>query len=382
MLYTPDVARSLWLALVATVPSIAVAYGGFSANTAAAFGGTSILIVCRRCARHDAADGVADDDAALRRLPEVTAGYIRPRRTPDRHHVTAEHVTSRTARYAARSARPRAARRRQGHPGQATRRERGIPQSRPATCSALPWRRHRAGAAGQADLRPGRPRPRRPRVALIRERLYEDDTAVASSSTAFRARSRRPRRSTRCCMRSDRRHRLRARVPARPRRGGRPPARPRRDESAATTRRRRSGTACTSTGARRSRSSPTTSRAASRGNRRGRCATRRMRSASSTSSLIAEQRADRDRPQIRARDREDGTAPAVSWSRCSSAWARSSSRAHDSRARSGRREAYPRARRHADLQGLQRLSRPPSAPRRTRWSCTGSPAAIASRRAT
>jgi preprotein translocase subunit SecY len=37
---------SLWLALVATVPSIAVAYGGFSANTAAAFGGTSILIVC------------------------------------------------------------------------------------------------------------------------------------------------------------------------------------------------------------------------------------------------------------------------------------------------------------------------------------------------
>jgi preprotein translocase subunit SecY len=37
---------SLWLALVATIPSIAVAYGGFSANTAAAFGGTSILIVC------------------------------------------------------------------------------------------------------------------------------------------------------------------------------------------------------------------------------------------------------------------------------------------------------------------------------------------------
>ena len=40
-------------------------------NTAAAFGGTSILIVGRRCARHDAADGVADDDAPLRRLPEV-----------------------------------------------------------------------------------------------------------------------------------------------------------------------------------------------------------------------------------------------------------------------------------------------------------------------
>jgi preprotein translocase subunit SecY len=37
---------SLWLALVATLPAIAVAYGGFSQNTAAAFGGTSILIVC------------------------------------------------------------------------------------------------------------------------------------------------------------------------------------------------------------------------------------------------------------------------------------------------------------------------------------------------
>jgi len=36
---------ALWLALVAAVPSIAVAYGGFSQNTAAAFGGTSILIV-------------------------------------------------------------------------------------------------------------------------------------------------------------------------------------------------------------------------------------------------------------------------------------------------------------------------------------------------
>ena len=36
---------ALWLALVATLPTIAVPYGGFSQNTAAALGGTSILIV-------------------------------------------------------------------------------------------------------------------------------------------------------------------------------------------------------------------------------------------------------------------------------------------------------------------------------------------------
>jgi preprotein translocase subunit SecY len=36
---------SLWLALVATLPTLAVSFGGFSQNTAAALGGTSILIV-------------------------------------------------------------------------------------------------------------------------------------------------------------------------------------------------------------------------------------------------------------------------------------------------------------------------------------------------
>jgi preprotein translocase subunit SecY len=36
---------SLWLALVATIPTLAVSFGGFSQNTAAALGGTSILIV-------------------------------------------------------------------------------------------------------------------------------------------------------------------------------------------------------------------------------------------------------------------------------------------------------------------------------------------------
>jgi preprotein translocase subunit SecY len=36
---------ALWLALVATIPTIAIAYGGFSQATSAALGGTSILIV-------------------------------------------------------------------------------------------------------------------------------------------------------------------------------------------------------------------------------------------------------------------------------------------------------------------------------------------------
>jgi preprotein translocase subunit SecY len=36
---------SLWLALVATIPTLAIRYGGFSQSTSAALGGTSILIV-------------------------------------------------------------------------------------------------------------------------------------------------------------------------------------------------------------------------------------------------------------------------------------------------------------------------------------------------
>jgi preprotein translocase subunit SecY len=36
---------ALWLALVATLPTIAIRYGGFSQATSAALGGTSILIV-------------------------------------------------------------------------------------------------------------------------------------------------------------------------------------------------------------------------------------------------------------------------------------------------------------------------------------------------
>jgi preprotein translocase subunit SecY len=36
---------ALWLALVASIPAIAISYGGFSQSTSAALGGTSILIV-------------------------------------------------------------------------------------------------------------------------------------------------------------------------------------------------------------------------------------------------------------------------------------------------------------------------------------------------
>jgi preprotein translocase subunit SecY len=36
---------AIWLALIASLPAIAISYGGFSQNTAAALGGTSILIV-------------------------------------------------------------------------------------------------------------------------------------------------------------------------------------------------------------------------------------------------------------------------------------------------------------------------------------------------
>jgi hypothetical protein len=99
---------SIYLALVAVLPSLFIRYGGFSQATSRALGGTSVLIVVGVRARHDASDGVADDDALLRRLPEIGVNILL---------LGAAGV-------------------RQGNAGQADLAEYGSRTSRRATCSA------------------------------------------------------------------------------------------------------------------------------------------------------------------------------------------------------------------------------------------------------
>ena len=108
----------------------------------------------RRRARHDAADGVADDDALLRRLPQVVE--LVPLERPA----------------------PRPAGVRQGHPGEADRGEYGHPAHRDrrhAPRGDGGARTRTLGQRGQADLDARRPRPGRPDVELIRERLGRGD---------------------------------------------------------------------------------------------------------------------------------------------------------------------------------------------------------------
>ena len=108
-------------------------------------------------------------------------------------------------------------------------------------------------------------------VQLIRERLAQATRAAASSSTASRARSRRPRRSTRMLERArpvDRRSCSHFQLPEDGR--DRAPARPRASRRAApTTRPRRSARGWRSTTARPSRSSSTTARREPRRHPRG-----------------------------------------------------------------------------------------------------------------
>ena len=62
---------SLFLAAVAVLPSLFIRYGGFSQATLARPRRNVGADRRRSRARHHAADGVADDDALLRGLPEV-----------------------------------------------------------------------------------------------------------------------------------------------------------------------------------------------------------------------------------------------------------------------------------------------------------------------
>ncbi len=65
---------SLYLAAVAVLPTFLIQFFNFSQSTSTFLGGTSLADHRRRRARHDAPDGVADDDALLRRLPQISGG--------------------------------------------------------------------------------------------------------------------------------------------------------------------------------------------------------------------------------------------------------------------------------------------------------------------
>ena len=75
---------SLFLAVVAVAPSLFIRYGGFSQATSARSRRHLRADRRRRRARHDAPDGVADDDAELRGLPQVAALAAA---RPQRHHA-------------------------------------------------------------------------------------------------------------------------------------------------------------------------------------------------------------------------------------------------------------------------------------------------------
>ena len=165
-----------------------------SFNVPFSFGGTGAAHRRRRRARHRAADRGAPHHAQLRRLHRAQ-GPAHPRPRGAAARVTAWRVEREPDPARARRA-PARERRRSG-----SRRASASRRSRPATCCARRVARARRSAsrprsfmdAGAARARRGRHRPRRGAARQARR------ARPASSSTAFRARSRRPRRSTACC---------------------------------------------------------------------------------------------------------------------------------------------------------------------------------------
>ena len=273
---------SIYLALVAVVPTFLIQFFDFSSSTPE-LPRRHVAPDHGRCrARHDAPDGVADDDALLRRLLEVAA-------------LSLEHPD------------PRAAGVRQGHAGCAHRR--GVRRSARGHGRDVPRRDRRADAArprGRADPRVRGPRARRaddrphPRAALGGRRRAR---VRAGRLSAERGPGRGARRAARGARPAARR---RARPPGagrglpraahRPRRGGGPHGRqPRGDREAARDLPPRDGAA--------DRLLP-----ASRDRRRRPRRPLARRSVVTRSSMrsSAWRSGRRDHPQVARRDRADG----------------------------------------------------------------------------
>ena len=236
------------------------------------------------------------------------------------------------------------------------------------------------GRGGRADPRDrGELVPDELTIALIaRAPRRGDARRRASSSTAFRATCRRPRRSTSCSPSSAARstpcsssrsptRRCSQRLLGRAAEEGRADDTPEAIAAAARdlprARPRRSSSHYLPTGQRR--------RHPRRARRSTRCGPRSRRRSSRWRA------AARDHPQVAAGDRADGDAPArIVAETLALIGEHVRPGRDDGRARRARRRVHPLAGRLPDLQGLPRATRRRRACPRTTWSCTGSRATI------
>ena len=176
---------SLFLAAVAVAPSLFIRYGGFSQASARRARRHLGADRRRRRARHHAPDGVADDDALLRGLPQVGARIALARSDTDRS-VNLLILGPQGVR--------------QGNAGEADRRPITAPARRDGR--HVPRRDRRRAPSSAAGSRPildaRRARARRAHGRADPRAARAADAQPGSCSTASRERSRRPRRSTRC----------------------------------------------------------------------------------------------------------------------------------------------------------------------------------------
>ena len=185
---------SLFLATVAVLPSIFIKYGGFSQANSRALGGTSVLIAVGVALDTMRQMETPDDDAQLRRLPQVEP-------------MTAGSMAHARAFLGVRAREPSSLRSpgvRQGHPGEADLRDARNParlHRRHVPCGHR-WTKPSSGCASSRSSTAATSSPTSSPSRSFASALRSPTRRQASCSTASLATCTRPRRSTRCWRRS------------------------------------------------------------------------------------------------------------------------------------------------------------------------------------